>query len=441
MEMFYLTRLPKSAGEGVAEPTWIQLAPYGTWKPYGQDLSVTPEMASRMVENFKNGIRGHEIETDYDHKMDKAKGNKASGWIRDVEARTDGLWGLVDWTETARQEIHAGEWKYFSMDWHPAWKHPTTGVVYNDVIFGGGLTNRPQHKGRLPINASELLWETDMGNDDTHTEPAGQKQDQADPNNPLDPNTQQPKAPTHKEPNTAGDNPSPIHPADDDPSADAGFMERLRKWVGTNADNIDKSDSPQEGDVVKLDVIRTKLDLPDDADDDAIIAKLDSVIAEVEPLRKVAAEIEAGSKFASEYPEQHKRIITLEQEGRVRRASEFAAQFTDLGDGRGLSTTAREKIENAYLASESGGISTEDLAEVLATVTDKEHIVDYKEHGSSQAAELVEPGVDSFLAKIKEIQAAENLSYPDAMRKTASEHPELAKAYQDHFSSVKGGDN
>jgi len=54
---------------------------------------------------------------------------------------------------------------------------------------------------------------------------------------------------------------------------------------------------------------------------------------------------------------------------------------------------------------------------------------------------LVEPGVDSFLAKIKEIQAAENLSYPDAMRKTASEHPELAKAYQDHFSSVKGGDN
>lgn len=436
-EMFYLSRLPKLAAEGGDDPVWVQLAPYGTWRPYGTDLSVTPEMAQRMVENFKSNVRGHEIETDYDHKMDKAKGNKASGWIQDVEARTDGLWGLVKWTDTARREIQAGEWKYFSLDWHPAWKHPTTEVVYNDVLFGGGLTNRPQHKGRLPINASELVLETDMSD---VPNPEAQKQDQADVDNPLDPGIQQPKETTHKEPNTVPDEPSPVHPADDDPSSDATFMEKLKAWVGKNTDIVDNIDTPQEGDVVKLDEIRTKLDLPDDASEDDILAKLDSVVAEVEPLRKVAAEIEGKNKFASEYPEQHARLVAVEQESRVRKAGDFAAQFTDLGEGRGLSTVAREKIENAYLASETGSLTTADLADVLATVTAKDSIVDYKEHGSSQAAELREPGVDAFLTKIKEIQAAENLDYASAMRKTAAEHPELAVAYQEHFSNVKGGD-
>ena len=115
-EMYYLNPLRAAETDNVTgdSPVWVQWAPFGTWKPYGTDLSVTPEMASEMVANFKNRVRGHDIELDYDHKSDRAKGNKASGWIRDMEVRTDGVWALIEWTPTARAEIKAGEWKYLS---------------------------------------------------------------------------------------------------------------------------------------------------------------------------------------------------------------------------------------------------------------------------------------------------------------------------------------
>jgi phage I-like protein len=441
--MYYLGRVNNMASDP-ADAVWIQLAPFGTWTPYGQDLSISREKANRMVNHFKQNIRGHEIELDYDHKMDRAKGNKASGWIRDMEVRDDGLYGLVAWTPLAKQEIAAGEWKYFSLEWSDQWEHPTTQVSYNDVVFGGGLTNRPQHKGRLPINASELVLESNMGDEPTDTPvdtPQAQKQDQANPDNELDPGVAQPRQPTHKEPNTVPDNPSPEHPADDDPGADAGFMEKLKAWIGKNVpDAVDDTDKTQEGDVVKLDALRNKLGLPDDADEDAINAAIDGMKAEIEPLRKVAAEVDSRNKFAAEYPAEHSRMVALEQAERTRKAHDFAEQFTDLGDGRALSTVAREKVENAYMAAENGTISQADLADVLATVTDKEHIVEYGEQGSNQAAELREPSVDAFADKVKEYQASDNLDYRSAVHMAAEKHPELAEAYHKHFSTVNGGD-
>src|SRR3954464_10008105 len=105
----------------ITEPVWIQAAPYGSYSTATTDYTVTREKAARMVENFKNNIRGHDIALDYDHRIDVNKGNKASGWVRDMELRDDGLYWYVAWTPQASQEIRAGEWKYFSAEWIDEW--------------------------------------------------------------------------------------------------------------------------------------------------------------------------------------------------------------------------------------------------------------------------------------------------------------------------------
>jgi hypothetical protein len=159
---------------------------------------------------------------------------------------------------------------------------------------------------------------------------------------------------------------------------------------------------------------------------------------EVEPLRKAASEMEAGRKFASEYPEQHARMVALEQESKIRKASEFADQFKDLGEGSALSPEARQKVADAYLAVENGSLTASEFGEALAIVTDKKNIVPMGEKGSSHAGELSEPSVQAFTEKIKEYQRDDNLSYRDAVAMASEKHPELAEAYHEHYQNVKG---
>ena len=54
------------------------------------------------------------------------------------------------------EEIINKEWKYFSLEWDDVWEHPD-GIVYEDVVMGGALTNRPVAKNIMPINFSEIL--------------------------------------------------------------------------------------------------------------------------------------------------------------------------------------------------------------------------------------------------------------------------------------------
>lgn len=417
MEFFYLGNVDKIAGETSAEPVWIQAAPYGHFEPYpGVNLSLTREQADRMVDNFRNNVRGHDLELDFDHKTDRAKGNKASGWVRDMEARDDGLYYLTAWTDTARQEIMAGEWKYFSMEWTDEWVHPSTKTKYRDVALGGGLTNRPQHKGRLPINASELVLETDMSDDPKAQKPDGME---ATPNQPTEPD-QAVDVPKHKEPGTAPDFATPPHPADDDLTAKA---------------DVEK---PQEGSVVNLDELRKKLGLSDDADEAAVMAAIDSITAEVEPLRKVAHDFDKKAKFAAEYPDEAGRLSRLDQESKERRASEFAGQFDRISETEGLSPVAKEQIEQAYMAAENGSLDAAGLTAAISAVTKKDNIVTFGEVGSSRAGETGGNTAD-FAEKIKGYQASDNLSYGAAVKMAAEKHPELYTAYRESIVHVGGG--
>lgn len=136
---------------------WIQAMPFGHYDhPVYGSIEFTPEKAQEFAANVKSGIRGQELDIDYDH---KAADGQAAGWVKDAEVRSNGLWLLVDWTKKAYDLIKDKAYRYFSPEFTDEWKHPKTGETHNNVLFGGALTNRPFLKDILPINLSEIMAE------------------------------------------------------------------------------------------------------------------------------------------------------------------------------------------------------------------------------------------------------------------------------------------
>src|SRR6266404_5135141 len=140
---------------------WIDALEAKTYHtPEYGEVPVSATKLQNLADSFKNSIRGIDIATDYNHGKDAAKGGKASGTIKDAAVEGNKLRLKVAFTDTAKAEIKAGEWKYFSSDWTDVYTHED-GKKHFDVLLGGGLTNRPVAKGLnpLPVNFSELYEE------------------------------------------------------------------------------------------------------------------------------------------------------------------------------------------------------------------------------------------------------------------------------------------
>jgi hypothetical protein len=140
---------------------WIQAYPFNTYThPTYGEIKFDMERAQRMLSNLKNRVRGQDLDIDYDH---KEKDTRAAGWIKDGEIRSDGLWIQVEFTETALDAVKKREFRYFSPEYADEWENPMDKKKYQDVLFGGALTNRPFLKDILPINLSELVNDKESG--------------------------------------------------------------------------------------------------------------------------------------------------------------------------------------------------------------------------------------------------------------------------------------
>ncbi|NNG05315.1 MAG: hypothetical protein HKM95_14620, partial [Inquilinus sp.] len=84
----------------------------------------------------------HDLPIDYEHQTDNAPTNgqpaPAAGWIEELQARPDGIWGRVRWTERAAAMIDGGEYRFLS----PVFEF---GKKTREVtrILRAGLTNDP----------------------------------------------------------------------------------------------------------------------------------------------------------------------------------------------------------------------------------------------------------------------------------------------------------
>lgn len=130
---------------------WVHALPIGSFThPVYGPLNITAERATKFADSVKQKVRGIEPSINYDHN----NSGDAAGWVKDAEARANGLWLFIEWTKTAYQKIKELKYKYFSIEFDNEWQN-AEGKTFNDVIFGGALTNRPFMKNLVPINLSE----------------------------------------------------------------------------------------------------------------------------------------------------------------------------------------------------------------------------------------------------------------------------------------------
>ncbi len=148
--------------EGQKVPNQVQVLRVGKFNhpKYGA-FEITPLVLAEMKSNFENNIRGVDISFDYFHDSDK----EASAWVKELTLKENGteLWATVDWTPTAERKLSDRELRYFSPDFTFKWEDPEKGNTYNNVLFGGGLTNRPFVKEMEAIVASENKQEIELG--------------------------------------------------------------------------------------------------------------------------------------------------------------------------------------------------------------------------------------------------------------------------------------
>lgn len=133
--------------------SWIMALKKGTYQhPLFGEIVIDDQRAAHFAMNANAGVLGKDMDIDYDHKRRR---DDAAGWVKATDARPDGVWYQVEWTDEAAAAIREKRYRYFSAEFADGWTHPETGVTYSDVLFGGGLTNRPFIKGMVPVNLSE----------------------------------------------------------------------------------------------------------------------------------------------------------------------------------------------------------------------------------------------------------------------------------------------
>lgn len=141
--------------ESGENPTsWVHALSLGAFEhPVYGKVDITIDRVRRFAANIKSKVRGVDPNIDYGHNS----AGEAAGWVKDAEPRSDGLWLLVEWTKEAAQKIRDKVYRYFSAEFVDEWKDPKSGNKYEDVVLGGGITNRPFLKDLIPINLSEAF--------------------------------------------------------------------------------------------------------------------------------------------------------------------------------------------------------------------------------------------------------------------------------------------
>jgi hypothetical protein len=168
---FYVDLSSQTLSEG--DSTWIELMKVGEYDhPVYGKINFTPQKLQEFADNVDANVRGVDLAIDYDHSSVKTGNSEAAGWIKQVKFEGGVLKGLVEFTKSAAEKIRSKAFRYFSPEFVDKWIDPA-GQEHKNVLFGGGLTNRPFLKNLLPINLSELSFGT--------VPPTVEKEDEVDP--------------------------------------------------------------------------------------------------------------------------------------------------------------------------------------------------------------------------------------------------------------------
>jgi phage I-like protein len=132
---------------------WVHLLPAGVFSGRDGRGPYDAAAADEIIAASRDYAGRCLIPIDYDHQIDNAKANGkpaiAAGWIKSLQSRADGIWGLVEWTAKAAAHIAGKEYRYLS---------PVMGVDRSGKVSGilrAALTNNPNLNQLTGIAAME----------------------------------------------------------------------------------------------------------------------------------------------------------------------------------------------------------------------------------------------------------------------------------------------
>jgi phage I-like protein len=141
--------------DGASPPEWIQLVPAGLVRSSKGDFVADREAMAATIEAFR--ALGRDLVIDYEHQTLTGEEAPAAGWIVALEARDDGLWARVRWTDRGAGYVARREYRYLS---------PVVMVRRGDkrmiAIHSVALTNDPAIVGMRPIVNKGSNREADM---------------------------------------------------------------------------------------------------------------------------------------------------------------------------------------------------------------------------------------------------------------------------------------
>jgi phage I-like protein len=137
-----------SQDQAPALPEWIRVLPLGMVElsDHREPFMVDEASLTSMAADFRS--RGVDLVIDYEHQSLQGERAPAAGWIKALEARGDGLWARVDWTQQAREYLEKKEYRYFSpvLRLDPETRKPV-------ALMHVGLTNVPAIRHLPPLVA------------------------------------------------------------------------------------------------------------------------------------------------------------------------------------------------------------------------------------------------------------------------------------------------
>ncbi|MGF1485418.1 MAG: phage protease [Opitutales bacterium] len=157
--------LEPNENEASSQPSpsqWLRLAEYGEWPHPGGLQRFTRNAARDMVDNFRS-LRGRlarrfgGLPLYIGHPDDASfagrpghQDTRAYAWIRDLQARADGLYILPRWSEEGRHLLADAFYKFLSPRWalHPQ----PDGSLVPVRLVSVGLTNHPNIPGEAIAN-------------------------------------------------------------------------------------------------------------------------------------------------------------------------------------------------------------------------------------------------------------------------------------------------
>ena len=137
----------------------IEVLTEGYWEhPQYGVVEITPNDIDKFVTNFNNGTRKIDIAVDQDHNPELG----AAGWFKELKKVVEGgitkLKAVVEWTDMGADLLSKGIYKYFSPEFDFEYEDFETHEEFENVLLGGGLTNRPYFKSLAPVQLSENIF-------------------------------------------------------------------------------------------------------------------------------------------------------------------------------------------------------------------------------------------------------------------------------------------